>query len=125
MADAGYLTPNELFFVRSHEEEKLLALKPMNCPGHMLLFGSRRRSYRELPIRMFEFATTFARLANRRLRVCRLPAALTSLVVGAVRADHIRTDAVFSNIRLRGIGFRFQYPTLEQGLEQIVGTLHE
>jgi nucleoside-diphosphate-sugar epimerase len=77
------------------------------------------------PIRMFEFATTFARLANRRLRVCRLPAALTSLVIGAVRADHIRTDAVFSNIRLRGIGFRFQYPTLEQGLEQIVGTLHE
>ena len=77
------------------------------------------------PIRMFEFATTFARLANRRLRVFRLPAAVTSLVVGAVGADHIRTDAVFSNIRLRGIGFRFQYPTLEQGLEQIVGTLHE
>ena len=74
---------------------------------------------------MFEFATTFARLANRRLRLCRLPAALTSLVIGAVRADHIRTDAVFSNIRLRGIGFRFQYPTLEQGLEQIVETLHE
>jgi len=50
---------------------------------------------------------------------------VTSLVVGAVRADHIRTDAVFSNIRLRGIGFRFQYPTLEQGLEQIIGTLYE
>lgn len=77
------------------------------------------------PIQMFEFATTFARLANRRLRVFRLPAAVTSLVVGAARADHIRTDAVFSNIRLRGIGFRFQYPTLEQGLEQIIGTLHE
>ena len=77
------------------------------------------------PSRMFEFATTFARLANRRVRVCRLPVALTPLVVGAVRTDHIRTDAVFSNIRLRGIGFRFQYPTLEQGLEQIVGTLHE
>ena len=55
----------------------------------------------------------------------RLPAAVTSLVVGAVGADHIRADAVFSNIRLRGIGFRFQYPTLEQGLEQIIGTLYE
>jgi NAD dependent epimerase/dehydratase family enzyme len=57
--------------------------------------------------------------------VLRLPAAVTSLVVGAVGADHIRADAVFSNIRLRGIGFRFQYPTLEQGLEQIIGTLYE
>jgi threonyl-tRNA synthetase len=46
-----------MFFVRSHEEEKLLALKPMNCPGHMLLFGSRRRSYRELPLRYAESST--------------------------------------------------------------------
>ncbi|QJC53420.1 threonine--tRNA ligase [Paenibacillus albicereus] len=31
------------------------ALKPMNCPGHMLIFGSRLRSYRELPLRLAEF----------------------------------------------------------------------
>jgi threonyl-tRNA synthetase len=31
-------------------------LKPMNCPGHMLLFNSRLRSYRELPIRFAEAA---------------------------------------------------------------------
>lgn len=31
------------------------ALKPMNCPGHCLIFGWRARSYRELPIRMAEF----------------------------------------------------------------------
>ena len=31
------------------------ALKPMNCPGHCLIFDSRDRSYRELPIRMAEF----------------------------------------------------------------------
>lgn len=75
------------------------------------------------PIRMNEFATTFASLARRPLRVWRVPAAATRLVVGPVLADHIQADAVFSNIRLRGIGFRFQYPTLEQGLEQIIGTL--
>jgi threonyl-tRNA synthetase len=46
-----------MFFVRSHEEEEPLALKPMNCPGHMLLFGSRRRSYRELPLRYAESST--------------------------------------------------------------------
>ena len=32
-------------------------LKPMNCPGHMLLFGSRLRSYRDLPIRYAESST--------------------------------------------------------------------
>src|SRR5919199_1855947 len=36
--------------------EALYALKPMNCPGHMLLFNSRLRSYRELPIRYAEAA---------------------------------------------------------------------
>jgi NAD dependent epimerase/dehydratase family enzyme len=95
---------------------------------HLAEFGAVASRYflvNSDPVRMFEFATTFARLASRRLRVWRLPAAAAPLVVGAVRADHIRTDAVFSNIRLRGIGFRFQYPTLEQGLEQIIGTLHE
>ena len=30
------------------------ALKPMNCPGHMLLFGSQLRSYRDLPVRYAE-----------------------------------------------------------------------
>ncbi len=30
------------------------AIKPMNCPGHALLFGSRTRSYRDLPIRFYE-----------------------------------------------------------------------
>jgi threonyl-tRNA synthetase len=46
-----------MFFVQGHEDEKALALKPMNCPGHMLLFGSRRRSYRELPLRYAESST--------------------------------------------------------------------
>ena len=33
------------------------ALKPMNCPGHCLMFDHRVRSYRELPIRMADFGT--------------------------------------------------------------------
>jgi nucleoside-diphosphate-sugar epimerase len=72
------------------------------------------------PIRMDEFAETFARLANRPLRVWRVPAAAARLFVGSVLADGVRADAVFSNIRLRGIGFRFRYPTLEQGLRQVL-----
>src|SRR5262245_4677877 len=46
-----------MFFVQGHEDQKALALKPMNCPGHMLLFGSRLRSYRDLPIRYAESST--------------------------------------------------------------------
>jgi threonyl-tRNA synthetase len=46
-----------MFFVEQHEDEKRLALKPMNCPGHMLLFGSQLRSYRELPMRFAESST--------------------------------------------------------------------
>ena len=41
-------------FTLDVEKEKW-ALKPMNCPGHCLIFDSRDRSYKELPIRMAEF----------------------------------------------------------------------
>jgi threonyl-tRNA synthetase len=47
---------DNMFFVDQHEDEKRLALKPMNCPGHMLLFGSQLRSYRQLPMRFAESA---------------------------------------------------------------------
>ena len=34
-------------------------MKPMNCPCHNLIFQSRQRSYRELPLRLFEFGTVY------------------------------------------------------------------
>ncbi|KAJ1549112.1 54S ribosomal protein L39, mitochondrial, partial [Cladochytrium tenue] len=43
----------------SHGEEKdgeVMGLKPMNCPGHCLLFKNKRWSYRELPVRFAEFS---------------------------------------------------------------------
>ncbi|WP_028593749.1 threonine--tRNA ligase [Paenibacillus assamensis] len=36
-------------------DETKFALKPMNCPGHMLIYKNRQHSYRELPIRLSEF----------------------------------------------------------------------
>lgn len=36
-------------------ERKRWALKPMNCPGHCIIFSHRERSYRELPLRMADF----------------------------------------------------------------------
>jgi threonyl-tRNA synthetase len=38
------------------EEDRTYGIKPMNCPGHMLLFNSRLHSYRELPVRYAEAA---------------------------------------------------------------------
>jgi threonyl-tRNA synthetase len=37
------------------EDERVFAIKPMNCPGHIQIFKHGLRSYRELPIRMAEF----------------------------------------------------------------------
>ena len=39
------------------QEDRTYGLKPMNCPGHMLLFGSEIRSHRDLPIRYAEAST--------------------------------------------------------------------
>jgi threonyl-tRNA synthetase len=38
------------------DDEHVYAIKPMNCPGHMVLFGSQLHSYRDLPIRYAEAA---------------------------------------------------------------------
>ena len=44
-----------MFVARVEDEEKDLALKPMNCPCHVQIFNQGLRSYRELPLRMAEF----------------------------------------------------------------------
>lgn len=40
---------------RLEVEKRQWALKPMNCPGHFVMFGHRERSYRELPMRIADF----------------------------------------------------------------------
>jgi threonyl-tRNA synthetase len=46
----------ENMFLIPISEEHIYGIKPMNCPGHMLLFGSKLRSYRDLPLRYAEGA---------------------------------------------------------------------
>ena len=57
----------------SEVDEQSFALKPMNCPGHMLVFKDKLHSYRELPIRMSEFGQVhrheFSGALNGMLRV--------------------------------------------------------
>jgi len=44
-----------MYFTKIDEED--YAVKPMNCPGHILIYNSGRHSYKELPIRIAEFGT--------------------------------------------------------------------
>ncbi|HEY0203734.1 MAG TPA: threonine--tRNA ligase [Acetobacteraceae bacterium] len=46
-----------MFIARVEDEDTTLALKPMNCPCHVLIFKHGLRSYRELPLRMAEFGS--------------------------------------------------------------------
>jgi threonyl-tRNA synthetase len=45
----------ENMFTTDPKEERVFALKPMNCPGHIQIFNQGLRSYRELPLRFGEF----------------------------------------------------------------------
>ncbi|MDD5775070.1 MAG: threonine--tRNA ligase, partial [Candidatus Omnitrophica bacterium] len=40
-------------------EDREFVLKPMNCPGHILIYKSKIRSYKDLPIRLFELGTVY------------------------------------------------------------------
>jgi len=40
-------------------EDREFVLKPMNCPGHILIYKSKTRSYKDLPIRLFELGTVY------------------------------------------------------------------
>jgi threonyl-tRNA synthetase len=44
-------------FIAESRDDRVLAVKPMNCPGHVLIFRNRLRSYRELPLRLAEFGS--------------------------------------------------------------------
>ena len=53
---AEYYRENMYFFDVDGEE---YAVKPMNCPGHMLIYKSKTISYRDLPLRFFELGTVY------------------------------------------------------------------
>jgi threonyl-tRNA synthetase len=70
--NSPHITKSELFetsghlgwfkdsmFPPMHLEGADYYLKPMNCPFHILIYRSRGRSYRELPLRLFEFGTVY------------------------------------------------------------------
>jgi threonyl-tRNA synthetase len=54
---SGHFPKYEDLMFKVDVRGQLFAMKSMNCPGHMLLFGSRPRSYKELPLRFAEAAS--------------------------------------------------------------------
>ncbi len=51
---------DRMYLVKLHDEEEIsYALKPMNCDGGMLVFKSKQRSYKDLPLRMGELGTVY------------------------------------------------------------------
>jgi threonyl-tRNA synthetase len=54
-ASGHWDTFGEHMFTSETQDERVLAVKPMNCPGHVQIFRNELRSYRELPYRLAEF----------------------------------------------------------------------
>lgn len=50
---------DDMFTVHSHFSEEEFFLKPMNCPQHCAIYGSRARSYRDLPLRFSDFSVLY------------------------------------------------------------------
>ena len=56
---SGHLEYYKDYMFLFESEEQQFGIKPMNCPGHILIYQSRLRSYRDLPIRFFEMGTVY------------------------------------------------------------------
>ena len=54
---------DDMFTVCTHDDREM-AIKPMNCPGHVQIFNQGIKSYRDLPIRMGEFTALFRNEAH-------------------------------------------------------------
>ncbi|MBG98494.1 threonine--tRNA ligase [bacterium] len=48
-----------MFICPDDEGDSGVGIKPMNCPGHMLVYSRKRRSYKELPVKLMEFGTVY------------------------------------------------------------------
>jgi threonyl-tRNA synthetase len=76
---SGHFPTYEDLMFKLEVDEHRWAMKSMNCPGHMLLFGSRPRSYRELPLRFAEPAPLHRN-------------ELTGTLHGLLRVRHVTQD---------------------------------
>lgn len=60
---------DNMFLLNQSEGERGYALRPMSCPNHILLYASELRSYRQLPLPIFEFGEVFRNESSGSLQV--------------------------------------------------------
>ncbi len=56
---SGHMEYYKDYMYLFESEEQQYGIKPMNCPGHILIYNSTLRSYRDLPMRYFELGTVY------------------------------------------------------------------
>jgi threonyl-tRNA synthetase len=56
-ASGHWQTYRENMFITKTEDDRVFALKPMNCPGHVQIFKNGLKSYRDLPLKIAEFGS--------------------------------------------------------------------
>ena len=89
---------------------------------HLLARGEVEQRYflvDDRPVPWSVFYETAARAMGREMKVRKVPVFLLRLLVGNVVTDSILSDGVLSNARLKGLGFRLEFPTIEEGLVDV------
>ena len=61
---SGHLDHYQQNMYRLEKDDVDACVKPMNCPGHMLIYKSELRSYKDLPYRIFELGTVCQEVAG-------------------------------------------------------------
>lgn len=56
---SGHLDYYKDYIFLFEAEQQGFGIKPMNCPGHILIYNAKTRSYRDLPLRLFELGTVY------------------------------------------------------------------
>jgi nucleoside-diphosphate-sugar epimerase len=86
--------------------------------------GGRYFIVNDQPTTFTALAEGLAEAMGAPARTIHVPAFAASALLGPFIAEYLRHDAVFSNARLRAHGFRFQFPTVEDGLREVAGGHH-
>lgn len=116
---------DDMFIFDLEDEE--YAVKPMNCPGHIQIFKSHTRSYRDLPIRYSEFGTVYRKEKRGELSgILRVRALTQDDGHAFIRKDQIQSEIVkmldMADEILSGFGLQKLEYTLSTKPEKAIGS---
>jgi nucleoside-diphosphate-sugar epimerase len=94
--------------------------------AHLLLHGAVGERYfvvDDRPIQWSSFYEKAAATMSAEVRVRKIPVFLLRLLVGPVVTDSILSDAVLSNAKLKSLGFAHRFPTIDEGIPDVVAKM--